>query len=264
MKTRFGKRFLIVLGLLLATAVLTYCTTTPYTDRSQFMLVSQQEELQLGQQAAAQVLKTEKVSKDPEINARVRRIGERLAKVSVRPDYKWEFYVIDKDEANAFCLPGGKVFVYTGILKYAPTDAELATVMGHEIAHALLRHGAERMSTALALEGVGTVGSLALGGSGSVGGQVFAQSYGMVANVGVLLPFSRDQESEADKVGLELMAQAGYDPAAALTFWEHMAKDEDKSKKPPVFLSTHPPTAERIEAIRDLLPWAKTFYHPRD
>ncbi len=255
------KRLPLLLALVLP-LLLAYCATTPYTGRSQFMMVSQAEEMQLGLKAAQQVLKQEKVSKDPEINAQVRRIGERIAAVSVRPDFKWEFHVIDKDVANAFCLPGGKVFVYTGILKYAKDDAQLATVMGHEVAHALLRHGAERMSTAMALQGVGAAGVIALGGSGTAGGQVFAQSYGLAADVGVLRPFSRDQEREADQVGLRLMAEAGYEPAKALEFWQNMAKDEDKSKKPPVFLSTHPPTEERIANLRDLVPWASGFYKP--
>lgn len=262
MKNRIVKRLPLLLALVLP-FLLAYCATAPYTGRSQLMMVSQDQEMQLGLKASQQVLKQEKVSQDPEINAQVRRIGERIAAVSVRPDFKWEFHVIDKDVANAFCLPGGKVFVYTGILKYATDDAQLATVMGHEVAHALLRHGAERMSTAMALQGVGTVGMIALGGSGSTGGQIFAQSYGLAADVGVLRPFSRDQEREADQVGLRLMAEAGYEPASAMEFWQNMAKDEDKSKKPPAFLSTHPATEERIANLRDLVPWARSFYKPQ-
>jgi len=263
MKT-FRARLFLILAALVLPLVLAYCATTPYTGRTQIMMVSQSEELALGEQAAREILKEEKLSQDPAVNAQVRRIGERIAAVSSRPDFKWEFFVIDKDVANAFVLPGGKVFVYTGILKYATDDAELATVMGHEVAHALLRHGAERMSMAMAAQGVGTIGAIAIGGAaGSGAGQVFAQSYGLAANVGVILPFSRRQEEEADHVGLRLMAEAGYDPAKALEFWQNMADDEDAAKRPPTFLSTHPATQDRIENIRALVPWARGFYRPR-
>jgi predicted Zn-dependent protease len=206
----------------------------------------------LGLQAAQDVMKKEKMSRDELQTERVKRIGRRIATAASKPDYKWEFHLIDKDTVNAFCLPGGKVFVYTGILELATSNDELAAIMGHEIAHAIERHGGERMSTALMLQFGGQAASMALGASGNPAvGQIFSQVYGVGAQVGVLLPHSRTQETEADEVGMILAAKAGYEPAGALTLWQKMdAYQKSKGQSAPAFLSTHPSSQQRIKDIQ--------------
>lgn len=238
------------------------CATTPYTNRSQLMMVSEGEELKLGAQAYQQVLEESKIERDPRVNEIVRRIGERIAKAANRSDYRWEFVVIDDpDTVNAFALPGGKVAVYTGMFPVAQTEAGLATVMGHEVAHALARHGAERMSQQMGMQAVGTGLAVALGASGTSGvtQSVAMQAFGLGAQVGVLLPFSRSQESEADHIGLILMAKAGYDPSEAVSFWERMEK-AGGGKAPPEYLSTHPNHGTRVKQIETWLPEAESYY----
>lgn len=258
MKTSAVLRLVLMSGLAL---LLAYCAKAPYTDRTQLMLVSHEQETQLGLAAANDILKKEKIDKDPQVVERVRQVGERIAAAADQPSYSWAFYVIDEPQTiNAFCLPGGKVFVYTGILPLTTTDAELATVMGHEVAHALARHGAERMSLSLAAEAGGAVAAAALGLSNPATANAFSQAYGMASQLGVLLPYSRAQESEADQIGLALMAKAGYDPAAAVTFWQKMEASKAGKAQPPAFLSTHPADAARIANIERLIPWARQYY----
>jgi predicted Zn-dependent protease len=172
----------------------------------------------MGLEAAQQVKETEPLSHDPALTARVRRVGGRIAAQTGR-DYDWEFNVIDEDVPNAFALPGGKVFVYRGLLEMTESDDELAVVIGHEIAHAMARHGAERMSVQLGTSLAGEAAGVAIGLESPVMAQVFYSAYGMASQVGVMLPYSRTQEYEADYIGLILMAQAGYDPDASLSFW---------------------------------------------
>ena len=238
------------------------CATTPYTNRSQLMVVSQGEEMRLGAQAYQEVLSESKIEKDPRVNDIVRRIGQRIATAANRPDYQWEFVVIDApDTVNAFALPGGKVAVYTGMFPVAKTEAGLATVMGHEVAHALARHGAERMSQQMGMQALGTGLAVALGasGAGNVTQSVAMQAFGLGAQVGVLLPFSRSQESEADHIGLILMAKAGYDPSASVSFWERM-EQAGGGKSPPEYLSTHPSHGTRVKQIEGWLPEAEGYY----
>jgi predicted Zn-dependent protease len=231
------------------------CQTAPITGRQQLILLSEAEENQIGLAAYQQVLKEERVSGDPRYNDLVARVGQRIAAVANRPDYAWEFRVIDKNVANAFALPGGKVAVYTGLFPYTQTEAGLATVIGHEIAHALARHGAERMSQSL-LAQVG-LSALQIGlGSGDPGiVQGVALAYGVLGE----LPFDRRQESEADHIGLILMAKAGYDPREAIGFWERMEAGQ-RGARPPEFLSTHPSGATRIKQIQQWLPEALQYY----
>lgn len=228
------------------------CAKTAYTNRSQLLLISEGQEVALGLQSAQEVLKKEKESGDQLQTERVRRVGMRIAAVANKPDYKWEFRLIEKDTVNAFCLPGGKVFVYTGILNLTTSNDELAAVMGHEIAHALLRHGGERVSMALMAQMGGQAASVALGSAVSpAAGQVFNQAYGIGAQVGVMLPHSRSQESEADEVGMILAAQAGYEPSGALSLWRKMdAYAKSKGQNAPGWLSTHPTTEDRMAAIK--------------
>lgn len=241
------------------------CQSVPYTHRSHLVLVSSSEELSLGESSYQQALSQAKISSDPAANAMLQRVGQRLAKAADRPDYKWEFHLIDDPKTvNAWCMPGGKVAVYTGILPVTQNDDGLAVVLGHEIAHALARHGAERMSQQLLAQLGGAALSVALANRPAETQQIAQQAYGAGANVGVLLPFSREQESEADHIGLILMAKAGYDPANALSFWQRMSKATGGGGDSGLgrFLQTHPPNAERIKKIEKELPEARRYYHP--
>jgi len=209
------------------------------------------------------------LSENLEINQQIQRVGQRIAKAANKPEYQWEFAVIDDDKmVNAFALPGGKVAVFTGILKHTKDDAGLATVMGHEVAHALERHGVERMSRSI-IDQIAQLGAIGAAASGSASGAAIP---GLLAayGVNVSLPFNRKQESEADYIGLRLMAQAGYDPRAAVPFWERMRGCPramiDKlcfrsQHAIPEFLSTHPSDLTRINQIEAWLPEALRFYH---
>jgi predicted Zn-dependent protease len=231
------------------------CQTVPITGRQQLVLLSEAEENQLGLAAYQQVLKEERVSRDPRYNDLVTQVGQRIAAVANRPDYAWEFRVIDKNSANAFALPGGKVAVYTGLFPYTQTEAGLATVLGHEVAHALARHGAERVSqNMLAQIGLSALQiGLSNGDPGIVQG--IALAYGVLGE----LPFNRSQESEADHIGLILMAKAGYDPREAIGLWQRMEAGQDGAGLPE-FLSTHPSGATRIKQIQQWLPEALQYY----
>lgn len=247
--------------LLLLLTLLVACKSTPVTGREQLILIPESQEIQLGLTAYQEVLSKSKLSSDPEKTALVKRVGERIAAVANKPDYKWEFNLIEDDKTvNAFCLPGGKVAVYTGILPITQNEAGLATVMAHEVAHAIARHGGERMTTGL-LAQMGLVAldvGLAVKNQDPGVRQALTTAYGAAAQVGVILPFSRKQESEADHIGLIFMSKAGYDPQEALHFWERMAK-LDKAKAPE-FLSTHPSDEKRVRQIAEWMPEAQREY----
>src|SRR3990172_1749086 len=246
---------------LLPLLILSACATAPYTQRSQLILISASEENRLGVQAFQQVLAKEKVTRDPVLQGVVDRIGWRVATAANRPDFQWQFVVIDNEKtANAFALPGGKVAVYTGIFPVAKTEGGLAAVMAHEVAHVLARHGGERLSQGL-LAQMGAV-AVQVGMAGSDPGVVqgVMAAYGLGANVGVLLPYSRLQEAEADRIGLILMAQAGYDPREAVHLWERMA--QQYRNRPPEFFSTHPSAGTRIQDLQRSVPNALTYYRP--
>jgi predicted Zn-dependent protease len=238
------------------------CASAPYTGRSQVMLVSEGQEASLGEEAYRHVLRDSVVTHHSEAERIVRRVGERIARVAEKPNYKWEFTVInDPEMVNAFAVPGGKVAVYTGIFSAARDEAGLAVILGHEVAHALARHPAERMSQGLVLQVIGAGLGVALGGNPAVANQVL-QVYGIGAGVGVLLPFGRSQETEADRIGLILMAKAGYDPRVALEVWERMEKKEGGKGAPPEFLSTHPGYETRVQQLRAFMPEALSYYQP--
>lgn len=238
---------------LVVVVLTTACATVPYTNRSQLILVSQQQEAQLGAQAFQQVVQEGHVVTAPALVIPVDTVGRRLAAVANRPDFQWQFVVLDDPEqVNAFCLPGGKVAVYTGILPIARDTNGLAVVMGHEIAHAIARHGAERMSQAAVAEAGGAVI-----GAATQSPAVMA-AYGLGAQYGILMPYGRSQESEADRIGLMLMAQAGYDPRAAIGFWERMAKAGGSDA--PEFLSTHPTHGTRAQQLQEWMPEALAAY----
>ncbi|TAJ30886.1 MAG: M48 family peptidase [Nitrospirae bacterium] len=248
------------------------CVRAPGTARDQLIFISEEKEIAMGVSAFRQVLRGAPLNADPEINELVHRVGRRIADAARKPEYHWEFAVIQDDQTiNAFALPGGKVAVYTGLLKYTKTEAGLATVMGHEVAHALQRHGAERMSRGI-LEQIAQVGAMAGAASGAVNPGVM-QGLQSAYGVGVSLPFNRKQESEADYVGLRLMAQAGYDPRESAPFWERMSgcprnmigKLCFRSQTAiPEFLSTHPSDITRINQIEAWIPEAMQFYRPTD
>ncbi len=254
----------IIIGAILALLFIG-CTKAPITGRSQLITVSPQQELALGFESAKQVLQKEKVSSDPQKNAMVKRIGQGIAQVangqySIAKTFQWEFFVIDNnEEANAFCLPGGKVFVYTGLFKYVANDDELAMVMGHEIGHALARHGAERMSSGQ-LQQIGgqVVGAVMQSRGNPTNTAMVMSAFGIGSQLGVMLPHSRTQEYEADHIGLVLAAKAGYNPRSALTFWEKFSKS---GKTPPEYLSTHPAPTNRIAKIKSLLPNVMPLYN---
>lgn len=242
--------------------LLTGCTTVKETGRSQLMLVSPSEEAKMGLSAFAQIKKEEKISTDPVLNARIQTIGKRIA-VSVGreiPNAQWEFVVFDSPAVNAFALPGGKVGVYTGLIKLSASDDEIAIVMGHEIAHVTSRHGAERTSQNYAFIGVGLAAAVAMETQhvDPAKRNLALAAYGLGATVGYMLPYSRLHESEADSVGLRFAAGAGYDPRAAVTFWRKMAAQG--GAKPPEFLSTHPSDSTRIANLQALAPQYVPLY----
>ena len=277
---RSGGRFLLVLWLL--ASLLAACESAPVTGRSQLMLVSESEERQMGERAYSQLLAREPQLRDGGwANTTVERVGRRIAdaaenpppKMWKAPHYDWEFRVINKDVPNAFCLPGGKIAVNTGLLAVVQSDAELAAVVGHEVAHALARHAAERLSDQRAATLALTAATVALAVLGARSGStspgtsaaisVAALAAGAGVNYGILLPMSRKHESEADHIGLVLMAMAGYDPHAAITLWKRLAS-LNKGQKGPQWLSTHPTDEARIADIKSWVPEAMKYYRPRD
>ena len=234
------------------------CATVSETGRKQVLLVPQSEEMQLGVAAFEDLKKQMPVSRDASANAMLQRVGRQIAAVVTNmPDAQWEFVLFEHNEPNAFCLPGGKVGVHTGILPLTKNDAGLATVIGHEVAHASLRHGGERMSQAMLLDIGGQLVGAATGQSKYA--QAIALAYGAGAQLGVALPHSRKQELEADRVGLRYMARAGYNPDAALAFWQRFTQYHEArgGSGPPAFLRTHPVDETRIRELKRWLPEAK-------
>jgi len=237
------------------------CATAPITGRRQLSLVSGEQEAQLGFTAFEQMKKETPISRDAAANALLQRVGTRIAAVAAKdlPDAKWEFVVFESKEPNAFCLPGGKIGIYTGILPITRDEAGLATVLGHEVAHATAHHGAERMSQSMAAQGLGELGGAAI--TDPRWNALFRAAYPMGAQVGALLPWGRKQESEADRIGLHYMARAGYNPEAAVQFWQRFSAAMPKSSTP-AFLRTHPVDTTRIAEIKKYLFEAKQVYRP--
>ena len=216
------------------------------------------QEIALGKQAYKQILKKEKDSDDKKTTALVKQIGLRIAKVSAMPNLDWEFHLIKSEQQNAFALPGGKVAVYTGLLPVAMNEAGLATVMSHEIAHVIARHGAQRMTRQLILTAGLMATSISLNNSKQKKMIMAALGVGIV--YGLTLPFSRTNEAEADQIGLRYMARAGYNPNEAIRFWKRFANVKG-GQKVPEFLSTHPADKTRIALINRYLTRAKIDYN---
>jgi predicted Zn-dependent protease len=256
------RRLLAALAVLTLGALLTGCSTVSETGRSQLNLISATEEMQLGLKSFTELKKNTPVSQDAQATARVQRVGQRVAAVASLPNAQWEFVLFESSEPNAFCLPGGKVGVYTGLLPIAKDDAGLATVIGHEVAHATSHHGSERMSQQMATQLGGQAFGALIGGQSQATQGLLMQAYGVAGQVGVLLPYSRKHESEADYIGLLFMAKAGYDPAAAVGFWERFAaySAQHGGSGTPEFLRTHPLDQTRINDLKAAMPKAKAEY----
>jgi predicted Zn-dependent protease len=246
------------------------CATVPLTGRRQLSLVPESEMISMSLTSYTDFLKTNTISSDKANTAMVKEVGSNISAAVIKyfadnnlssqlDGYKWEFNLVKNDTTvNAWCMPGGKVVVYSGLLPVTKDNNGLAVVVSHEIAHAVARHGNERMSQ----EMLAQYGSLALNEAlkqkPDQTKKIFSTAYGLGAQFGVMLPFSRQHELEADKLGLIFMAMAGYDPQTAVPFWERMASLG--GSKPPEFMSTHPSDATRIEKIKAALPEALKYY----
>jgi len=240
------------------------CSTVPETGRSRLLLTSPAMEAEQGQLAFQEVKRSQKVSTNTAANAQVKRVGKRLVSVVDAPGNDWEFVVFEDKTPNAFALPGGKIGVNTGLLPLTRTDAGLAVVIGHEIGHVVARHGGERMSHSALTSIGGTALDVGLGVGTGLGGlerSVLLGAYGIGSQVGVMLPYSRTHEYEADKLGLFYMARAGYDPREALAFWKRMAEaSKEHGGGIPEFLSTHPVDSNRIRHLEKHMPAALAEY----
>lgn len=249
------------------------CSRNVITGRNQLALLADTELAAMAQQEYRSFLSQNKVvspssSKDGEM---VRRVGQRMTKAITDyysskglakelASFNWEYNLVDAPDVNAWAMPGGKMVVYTGLLPVTQNEAALAVVIGHEITHAIARHGNERMSQAMLAEGIGVAGNVLSSGNPQIN-NIFNAVYAPGAQIGVLLPNSRKQELEADRYGLIFTAMAGYNPQEAIPLWERMAK-LSQGQKPPEFLSTHPSEGTRIERLRELMPEAMKYYRP--
>ncbi len=256
------RRYIALILIACFTLTFTSCYTVPVTGRKAFILIDEQTEIKLGMDVYDEIKRTTKISHEPAVNSVVTRVGTRIATVSDFPHYNWEFTVFDKpDTVNAFCLPGGKVGVYTGILEVTQNEAGLATVIAHEAGHAVAKHGAERVSQGLMV----ALGEVALEeatkNKAKSDREKLKVAYGLGSTLFVLLPHSRRQELEADRIGLVYMAKAGYDPREAIALWERFsAYHKEKGDAHIAFLSTHPTDEKRIEQMKYFLPEAMYYY----
>lgn len=258
-----------VIGVSLIMAVAVACATVPITGRKQLNLVSDAEMMAMSFSQYNQFLNENKLSANKDKTAMVKRVGERIAKAveqymadngyaSHISGFEWEFNLVEDDTPNAWCMPGGKVVFYTGILPYTQNEEGLAVVMGHEIAHAVAKHGNERMSQQMGLQLGGTALAVALDEKPEKTKQIYMAAFGLGSQYGIMLPFSRTHETEADRMGLIFMAMAGYNPNAAVPFWERMAAMG--GQKPPEWMSTHPADETRIKDLKEYMPEAMKYY----
>lgn len=260
------------LALLLVLFVVEACNKVPITGRRQMNLLGEGTVMSLAEGQYREVLQTGRLVPDNDPRTQmVKRCGQRIADAATRyleqhgqgkrvQGFQWEFNLLDEPTVNAWCMPGGKVAFYTGILPVTANEQGLAVVMGHEVAHAIARHGNERMSQAIALQGAGMTLEVLTSEKPGVARDIFLQSMGIGGQLG-LLAFSRTHESEADKMGLVFMAMAGYDPREAPRFWERMSA-QSGGQAPPEFLSTHPGDATRIRDLEAFMPEALKYYKP--
>jgi predicted Zn-dependent protease len=260
----FPMHYKMIVGLTLGLALLVAaCATAPYTGRRQVILESEKSEASTAAQTYEKLRARNETSQDPAANELVTRVGRRLAAAADRPDYHWEFVVLENpQETRAFCFPGGQTGIFTGALKYTRDEAGLATVLAHEMGHALARHTGERQSQATLAHMGGLGVGMAVGGVGGFAGQAIGEGYSLGIEHGILPAYTRTQELEADKIGLILMAKAGYDPALALDFWRRMMTDEYVKLSPPLFLKGHPRDDSHMQALVDFLPEGRKNYVP--
>ncbi|MCB1099355.1 MAG: M48 family metallopeptidase [Verrucomicrobiae bacterium] len=252
-------------GVAVSAIAISACTTVPDTGRRQLNILPASQEISMGLTEFQKYKQEKRISNDPQMNARLQRVAAQLTRVIPLPDAQWEFVVFEDATPNAFALPGGKVGVHTGLFEITENDAGLAAVVGHEIAHVVARHGGERVSQTTM---TGVAGSLLQAGlkgaSGITSGQSSAilGAYGAASSLGVILPFSRKQELEADELGALYMARAGYDPHEAVAMWERFAayKGRAGSGSKPEFLSTHPVDSTRIAKLNEFMPRAMSEY----
>ena len=259
-------RLVLALPLLAALATAGGCNTVSGTKRSQLNVLSESDERELGEEAYQEALSekgVKKVTSGPDYD-RVQRVADRIEDASERlhakavRGFEWQWTVVNDDNmVNAWALPGGKSAVYTGMLRMAKSDDELAVVMGHEASHAIARHAGERISSNMVIQGALQGTSIALGDMSPAAQQATMAALGLGSNVGVLLPWSRMQESEADELGLLIAADAGYDPRTSIDLWTRMAS---QSGAPPEFLSTHPSENTRIKRLQKMMPKAMKLY----
>ena len=265
MNKHFVKSWLLGAALVASSS----CHRNPITGRNQLTLVSEKDVQSMALTEYQKFLSTNKVAPVTDENTKmVKRVGRRIADAidtfyrgrgltDALKGYNWEFNLVESKDVNAWCMPGGKVVVYTGLLAYTQNETALAIVLGHEITHAVAGHGRERMSQQLLAQGIQVVGNVALGSdAGTV--DIFNQVYAPSAQVAVLLPYSRKHESDADHYGLIFAAMAGYDPREAIPFWKRMAAMG--GEKPPALLSDHPADEARIKKLEALMPEALTYY----
>lgn len=250
--------------------VMSGCAVVPVTSRPQLALVSQGELLSLSETGYKEILQSAKLSQDSSQLQLVNSVGKKIAEAAEGflrdnsqaaeiKNYHWEFHVIeDAKQVNAFCMPGGRIVVYTGILPVTQNAEGLAVVLGHEVAHALANHGGERLSQQLIVEMGASSLAKALSSKPEKTQKIWMQAFGAGTAVGVLLPYSRLHETEADRIGLILMARAGFDPQSALGFWDRMSNL--KQGAPPEFLSSHPASSRRLESIKQAIPEAMQYY----
>lgn len=233
-----------------AAAALAACSENPLTGRRQLAFVSDAQLAELADQSWGELVRTVPASRDADAQARLARVAAPIARATGRTDLNWAFTVLDSRELNAFVLPNGQVAVFSGLMAFARSDDELAAVLGHEAAHVLARHPAERVSQQLAAQAGVTLGQLILGGENGENAELVGAVLGMGATYGVLLPYSRSHELEADRLGVGLMREAGFDPRASLSFWRRMIAARGAQGQPPEALSTHPADARRLEALQ--------------
>ncbi len=261
--------------LLLTIGFILGCKTNPVTGRKSLELIPSSEMQSMSYSEYRSFLSSHKLSTNTEQTAMVKRIGARIqtavetylaqnGKSNEVKGFQWEFNLIEDPAVNAWCMPGGKVVVYTGIMPVVQSETGLAVVMGHEIAHAIANHGGERMSQGMVQQLGGVALSVALANKPTETKALFAQAYNVSSQVGVMLPYSRMHESEADHMGLIFMAMAGYNPREAVTFWQRMKNVAGAGQKPSELLSTHPSDDKRIKDIQNWLPEVeKKYYKPQ-
>ncbi len=262
------KRYALIIFILLSFSA--SCSTVPITGRTQLNLIPDSTMNSMSFQQYGDFLKNNKIAKDKKKTLMVKSVGNKIQKAVERffaekeksdalKDYDWEFNLVESEDVNAWCMPGGKVVVYTGILPVAESETGLAVVMGHEIAHAIAKHGSERMSQGLIAQMSGMALSVAIKEQPETTQKLWMTAFGVGAQYGVILPYSRTHETEADRLGLVFMAMAGYDPHEAVGFWQRMAEKKG-GKAPPEFMSTHPSDKTRINKIKEAIPEAMKHY----